>query len=207
MPTLEVALFGTSADPPTAAHQAILEWLAQRFDQVAVWAADNPFKSKQTPLEHRQTMLGLLVKQIQGRFANVYLYPELSDWRTLQTIKLAQVRWPKANLTLVIGTDVVSSMAHWYRVQELLPLVKLLIVARPGVPVQEADQEWLKAHGAKVAIADFSGPQISSTAYRERGNTEGLTPEIVDYIYRQRLYPWANARPIPLLTHHPYPPC
>ena len=40
-----VALFGTSADPPTSGHGAILGWLSQHYDQVAVWAADNPFKS------------------------------------------------------------------------------------------------------------------------------------------------------------------
>lgn len=39
-----VALFGTSADPPTVGHQAILRWLSEHYDQVAVWAADNPFK-------------------------------------------------------------------------------------------------------------------------------------------------------------------
>jgi Cytidylyltransferase-like len=53
---IHTALFGTSADPPTLGHQAILEWLATQFDEVAVWAADNPFKVQQTPLYHRQTM-------------------------------------------------------------------------------------------------------------------------------------------------------
>ncbi|MEM6592470.1 MAG: nicotinic acid mononucleotide adenylyltransferase, partial [Cyanobacteria bacterium P01_C01_bin.73] len=37
-----IALFGTSADPPHQGHQAILTWLARRFNHVAVWAADNP---------------------------------------------------------------------------------------------------------------------------------------------------------------------
>jgi nicotinate-nucleotide adenylyltransferase len=206
MPRPEIALFGTSADPPTAAHQRILEGLALRFDQVAVWAADNPFKPGQTPLEHRQAMLDLLVKQIQGKAANVGLYPELSNWRTRLSVEVARSRWPEANLTLVVGADVVATMSHWYRVQELWPLVKLLIIARSGVPVRAADLAELKAQGARWAIADFTLPQISSTAYRERGNTEGLTPEIVNYIHRQSLYPWANANQIPLPKSLPNPP-
>jgi len=39
----ENCLFGASADPPTAGHQAILSWLSELLrDWVAVWAADNP---------------------------------------------------------------------------------------------------------------------------------------------------------------------
>ena len=31
---VNIALFGTSADPPTSAHQAILNWLAAHYDHV-----------------------------------------------------------------------------------------------------------------------------------------------------------------------------
>jgi nicotinate-nucleotide adenylyltransferase len=61
---VNIALFGTSADPPTSAHQAILNWLSYHYDHVAVWASDNPFKTHQTPLEHRSTMLRLLIEDI-----------------------------------------------------------------------------------------------------------------------------------------------
>ena len=46
---MKIALFGTSADPPTAAHQTILQCLADHYDQVAVWASDNPLKKKTNP--------------------------------------------------------------------------------------------------------------------------------------------------------------
>ncbi len=37
-----IALFGTSADPPTCGHQALLEGLVAMFPKVATWASDNP---------------------------------------------------------------------------------------------------------------------------------------------------------------------
>lgn len=40
----QIALFGTSADPPTSGHQAILLWLSQRFDKVVVWPRIIPLK-------------------------------------------------------------------------------------------------------------------------------------------------------------------
>ena len=48
-----VALFGTSADPPTRGHQALLEGLLQLYPTVATGASDNPLKQHGAPLEQR----------------------------------------------------------------------------------------------------------------------------------------------------------
>ena len=39
-----VALFGTSADPPTMGHRALLLGLRRLYPLVATWASDNPLK-------------------------------------------------------------------------------------------------------------------------------------------------------------------
>ena len=49
----EIALLGTSADPPTLGHQALLEGLLQHFGQVATWASDNPMKRHGAALDQR----------------------------------------------------------------------------------------------------------------------------------------------------------
>jgi nicotinate-nucleotide adenylyltransferase len=203
----QIALFGTSADPPTLAHRAILAWLAERFDLVAVWAADNPFKPQQTPLAHRQQMLQLLVSELPQ--PQVQAYPELSDWRTLHTVERAQQRWPESELTLVIGTDVVAKMPDWYQIQQLLHQAQLLIVQRPDSPLSPTAQEQLQVLGARFKLADFIGPPLSSTALRQHysppenstgeptnedheDHRTGLTPSIAAYIQTEHLYPWAN---------------
>ncbi|MDE5114158.1 MAG: adenylyltransferase/cytidyltransferase family protein, partial [Trichodesmium sp. St15_bin1_1] len=53
----KIALFGTSADPPTVGHKMIIEWLSQNFDKAVVWVSDNPFKYHETSLEQRAIML------------------------------------------------------------------------------------------------------------------------------------------------------
>jgi nicotinate-nucleotide adenylyltransferase len=188
-----IALFGTSADPPTFAHRAILQWLSPQFDQVIVWAADNPFKADQTPLMHRQAMLELLVAEIQISCPNVGHYPELGDSRTLHTVERTHQRWPDSELTLVVGSDVVSKLPHWYRAADLLSQVDLLILYRPGVALVELDLEALRRKGATVKIANFTGPQISSSDYREQGSMAGLTSAISNYIHQQGLYQWAKS--------------
>ncbi|PZD74565.1 Nicotinate-nucleotide adenylyltransferase [Acaryochloris thomasi RCC1774] len=184
---MNIALFGTSADPPTIGHQVVLEWLVQRFDLVAVWASDNPFKGNQTPLEHRQQMLRRLVDQVQ--VPQIQHDPNLSDPRTLNTVNTARLRWPAAQFTLVVGSDVLPTLLHWHRVAELLRLVKILVVPRSGAPLMEATLQALRSQQAEVAIADFLGPDISSSAYRNTGNSAGLPETISTYIQEHDLYP------------------
>lgn len=190
---LNIALFGTSADPPTAGHQAILVWLSQRFDRVAVWAADNPFKSHQTPLLHRMAMLQLLIDDINPPRHNLLLYPELSKPRTIHTLEVAEALWKEANFTLVIGSDLIYQLPNWYQSGALLERVNLLIIPRPGFVPNEMALAELRRMGARLTIADLTGPDTSSTAYREHGDTDALTPPIEAYIHREQLYPCQNA--------------
>ncbi len=185
----QVALFGTSADPPTTGHRAIVEWLAPRFDEVAIWAADNPFKLGQTPLVHRQAMLALLLESVRQQYSNVQLCPHLSDGRSLHSVHLAQQDWPRAQLVLVVGSDVLHSLPTWYRIEALLKAVHLQIVPRPGFPVSGADLNTLKTLGANLTVAaDFVGPDVSSTEYRQKKAEDVMIPAIASYIHQHNLY-------------------
>ncbi|GAB4150950.1 MAG: nicotinate-nucleotide adenylyltransferase [Cyanobacteria bacterium J069] len=185
---MHIALFGTSADPPTKAHQDILVWLAEQFDEVAVWASNNPFKSHQTPLEHRTAMLRLMVAEIRPIRRNLHVYPDLSHPRALVTVNRARRRWKQATFTLVVGSDLVAQLPKWYRVEALLRDVDLLVVPRPGYPLRDADLEPLRQLGATVAIAPHQGIPASSTAYRTERDPHLLIPPIEAYIHQQRLY-------------------
>ncbi|MDJ0735299.1 MAG: nicotinate-nucleotide adenylyltransferase [Nostocaceae cyanobacterium] len=191
---MRIALFGMSADPPTAGHQAIIKWLSQYYDRVVVWAANNPFKSQQTPLEHRVVMLRLLICDINIPTDNITLEQELSSYRTLETLEKAKQRWGgNTEFTLVVGSDLLTQLPRWYRIQDLLQQVQLLVVPRPGYPINDASLEKIKQLGGKIAIANLVGLDVSSTAYRKSGDGETLTPLVIDYIHQQHLYQWQDA--------------
>ncbi|WP_026732845.1 nicotinate-nucleotide adenylyltransferase [Fischerella sp. PCC 9605] len=191
---MRIALFGTSADPPTAGHQAIIKWLSQRYDRVVVWAADNPFKSHQTPLEHRVAMLRLLIADIDSPSHNISLEQELSSLRTLETLDKAKQRWgEETEFTLVVGSDLLTQLSRWYRVEDLLQQVQLLVVPRPGYVIDQSSLQAAENLGAKIAIAQLNAPDVSSTAYREHGDAETLTPPVIDYIHQQHLYKCQDA--------------
>jgi nicotinate-nucleotide adenylyltransferase len=134
-------------------------------------------------------MLQLLISDINPSRHNIQLYPELSHSRTLHTLEVARHLWQDPTFTLVIGSDLIYQLPSWYRVEELLAQVNLLVIPRPGYPLTEPILAELRRRGAKVAIADLTGPDVSSTDYREHGHSTALTPPVEAYIHREQLYP------------------
>ncbi|WP_019504621.1 nicotinate-nucleotide adenylyltransferase [Pleurocapsa sp. PCC 7319] len=185
----EIALFGTSADPPTVGHQTILHWLSQHYDLVVVWASDNPFKQHQTSLKDRTEMLRLAIADINPIQNKINLHPELSDRRTLVTVNKAREIWGKeAESSLVIGSDILQQITSWYRIEELLKLVKVLVVPRLGYSIRQQSLESLAQIGGKCAIATLNAPKVSSSTYRLQKDRSLITPAVNNYILQNNLY-------------------
>ena len=194
---MNIALFGTSADPPTIGHGAILQYLSQNFDYVAVWAAENPFKPQQTPLEQRHQMLHLLIDDQTIDRSRLQIHPELSHRRTWHTLEKAQHDWPEAGFTLVIGADLVPQISRWYRAKELLNAVKLLVVPRQGYHLQEAALQSIRDLGTDITIGQITPPKVASSEYRKQGpqRRHHISPTIQAYIDREQLYAWQADSP------------
>jgi len=215
---MNIALFGTSADPPTVGHQQILVGLATQFDRVVVWASDNPFKHHGASLNDRAGMLSLVVAEANailrssgasGGLPNALTAPltntstaplaalpnppiqlrsELSHRQTIVTVEQARQHWPDAEFTLVIGSDLVTQLPRWYRSQDLLSQVKLLIIPRPDFPITDSALEPLRDLGTQATIAHWQGLPVSSTAFREAGSTTSITPAVHSFIRQNQLY-------------------
>jgi nicotinate-nucleotide adenylyltransferase len=186
---MKIALFGTSADPPTIAHQKIINWLADKFDAVAVWAADNPFKLHGATLEQRSQMLELLIAEMQLPLnQKAKVYRELSSQRTLESLITARSIWPDSEFTLTVGADLITQLPQWYRVSELLNQVELLIVPRTGNQIEPIDLQRLTDLGATILIAPLSTPAISSTTIRTSRSIVGMTPSVATYTQHHHLY-------------------
>ncbi len=184
---MKIALFGTSADPPTLAHQKIMHWLSESFPLVAVWAADNPDKVHEATLGQRARMLELLVADLNH--PQVRVYQELSHRYTYKTLNFAQQLWPTAEFSLVIGGDLVSQIERWQGGIELIRQVELLVVPRPGWSIQPESLRRLAELGGRVQlVTDLKTPPVSSTAIRQHHDLYGLTPAVAAYIDRLDLY-------------------
>ena len=114
----------------------------------------------------------------------------------MENVEKARKYWgTQVDLTLVIGSDLIGQMPRWYQIDKLLKQVQLLVVPRPTYEIDETGLDELRKLGAKIAIADLKAPAVSSTAYRENGDTEAITPPVEDYIHQEQLYACQDAAP------------
>ena len=181
-----LALFGTSADPPTRGHRALLEGLLGLFPQVVTWASDNPLKSHGAPLEVRTALLAALVAAIDD--PRLSLEQGLSSPWAVETLERARARWPRQEVVFVVGSDLVGQIHRWKRADELLRGCRLGIACRQGWPLQEADLERLRALGAQVDVLPLTIPATASSRIRERPDPDQVPPELWPVLLEHNLY-------------------
>ena len=160
-----VALFGTSADPPTLGHRELLLGLRRLYPLVATWASDNPLKQHTAPLELRQRLLAAVVRAIGD--PELQLVQELSSPWAVETLDRATQLWPDRPLVFVIGSDLVRQLPRWREAQRLLAICRLAIAPRAGWSVEPADLAQLRQLGATLEVLPLRIPATASSALRE----------------------------------------
>ena len=187
-----IALFGTSADPPTLGHQALLKELTTIFPKVITWASDNPDKHHQIPLTKRTQLLRILVEKISH--PKLELVQELSSPRTIHTLKKALKLWPEASFSFVIGSDLTVEIPKWLNAQSILNRTKIAIAIRDGWPINDNQIEEIKKLGGEIELLPFNIPESSSSKFREKPQA-GLVPsELVPTLLEENLYGLADPR-------------
>ena len=181
-----IALFGTSADPPTLGHQALLRELTKIFPKVITWASDNPDKKHHIPLIKRAELLRILVKKISH--PKLELVQELSNPRTIHTIKKALQLWPEANFSFVIGSDLAIQVPKWLNAKSILNKTKIAIVIRDGWPIRDQQIDEIQRLGGEVELLPLSIPKSSSSKFREKPQERLVPSELVPTLLAENLY-------------------
>ena len=181
-----LALFGTSADPPTAGHRALLAGLADTYGQVATWASDNPFKQHGASLPQRAALLQRLVDDLADPRIN--LKQELSSPRALTTLERAETLWPGRELVFVVGGDLAAQVPRWYRADELLRRCRLAVVPRQGFTLEAGALETLRRLGGRPELLDLPIPATASSAVRAQPDPAQLPAAVWDELLKHNLY-------------------
>ena len=187
-----IALFDTSADPPTLGHEALLSELTKIFPKVITWASDNPDKKHQIPLRKRTQLLRILVKKISH--PKLELVQELSSPRTIHTLKKAFQLWPEANFSFVIGSDLAVQVPKWLNAKSIFNKATIAIAMRDGWPISDQQLEEIKKLGGEIDLLPFHIPKSSSSKFRERPQESLVPQELVPLLLEENLYDLANNR-------------
>ena len=187
-----IALFGTSADPPTLGHQALLKELIKLFPKVITWASDNPDKKHEIPLLKRTQLLRILVKKISH--PKLELVQELSSPRTIHTLKKAFQLWPEASFSFVIGSDLAVQVPKWLNAKSILKKATIAIAIRDGWPISDQQLEEIKKLGGEIDLLPFHIPKSSSSKFRKRPQELLVPQELVPLLLEENLYGLSDNR-------------
>ena len=185
-----IALFGTSADPPTLGHEALLSELTKTYPKVITWASDNPDKKHKIPLLKRAKLLRILVKKISH--PKLELVQELSSPRTIHTLKKALQLWPEASFSFVIGSDLAIQVPKWLNARSILNKTKIAIAMRDGWPISDKQLEEIKKLGGKIELLPFKIPESSSSKFRKSPQEFLVPEEIIPLLLAENLYGLAD---------------
>ncbi len=181
-----IALFGTSADPPTLGHRALLEGLLTLYPQVATWASDNPLKQHAAPLPLRSALLAALVQAIED--PRLEHRQELSSPFTVETLERAAEHWPGRTLVFVCGSDLVPQIPRWRAAEAVLARARLAIAPRQGWPLNPHDLEALRLRGARIDPLPLWIPATASSEVRHVADPSQVPPELWPLLQQHNLY-------------------
>jgi nicotinate-nucleotide adenylyltransferase len=191
---MKVGLFGGSFNPPHVAHLIVAETVREQFafNQILWMPALIPPHKRESRLasaEHRLEMTRLATAS-NPAFAVSDLELRRSGLSyTADTIRTLQETNPSIAYSLIVGGDSFRGFTSWYRPQEILERVPLIVYERG----EDAQTEIEASFGGRVCFAAAPLLAISSTDIRERCATghsiRYLVPEPVrEYIEAHGLY-------------------
>ncbi len=195
--SLSIGLYGGSFDPIHIGHlRTALEVKQQlNLDELRFIPTGNPPHRSRAKVDavHRLAMLELAIAEAPGLVIDRREIDAQKPSYTFETLQSIQNDYPQAELTLIIGTDQFSVFDTWHRWQELLQLVQVAVMERPGESLSGVAQEILQDESANVTLCPVTQLDISSTRIRrelQQGtDIQFLVPYAVrDYINQHRLY-------------------
>ena len=179
-----VALLGTSADPPTRGHQALLEGSSTI---TSLWSPGQAQPDGGTvPLDLRCRMLTALVDQINH--ARLNLVQDLSSPHTITTLKRAAQLWPDQKLVFVVGSDLAEQIPRWKQTELWLPHCRLAIAPRYGWALNATALNQLKSLGARVDVLELDLPAAASSKLRLKPDPTQVPESIWPLLLQHNLY-------------------
>lgn len=180
---MKVALIGGSFDPIHKGHIQVAKHVLKNSDAEEIWlipSKDTPLKErKQSAFSHRFNMCKLAAKP----YRNIHVCAIENEFQgksyTIQTVKALKNRYPEHEFSWIIGTDQLKQLDKWKDIDELLKLVKMIVVDRD---IEEVVSTY------PVEYLRMPLYKISSTEIRNGKQMYELDDAVRNYIGKHHLY-------------------
>ena len=181
-----IALFGTSADPPTIGHKKILEELSKIYTFTISYVSNNPNKKHKENLSIRSHLLKTLVEDLNN--SKIVFNQRVSSQWTINSIKKCKKIYECNNLDFVMGSDLIKDVFYWKNFDKIIKEVSFFIIIRKGYPVEPNTLKMLGTYKVKFKISTVEIPNLSSSKFRSHFNYSDLPAPLIDIIKKNNLY-------------------
>ncbi len=192
LPLRRVGLFGGTFDPPHVGHlvTAVNVRHALDLDVVVMMVANVPWQKEGsraiTPAPDRLAMVDAAVRDVRGLIPGRQEIDHGGPSYTADTLSVLAADHPGAEFFTIIGDDAAAGLRTWTRWEEVVERSQLVVVDRPGEPVDLIDDiDWIRVEVPRL--------EVSSTDLRARF-TDGrpldylVTQPVLDVIRERGLY-------------------
>ena len=128
-----LALFGTSADPPTIGHKKILEELSKIYAFTISYVINNPKKKHKEEISIRSKLLKILIEDLDN--PKLLFNQSITSQWAIESIKKCKEIYKFNNLDFVIGSDLIKEIFYWKNFDKIILEVSFFIILREGYPV------------------------------------------------------------------------
>jgi len=181
-----IALFGTSADPPTIGHEEILEELSKIYTFTICYVSNNPIKKHKEDISIRSKLLKILINNLDN--PKILFNQSVTSQWALESIKKCKKIYEFNNLDFVIGSDLIQDIFYWKNFNQIIQEVSFFIILREGYPVESNTLKMLKTYNVKFKISSIKIPNISSSKFRLNFNYSNLPTSLIDFVKKNNLY-------------------
>ena len=181
-----IALFGTSADPPTIGHKKILEELSKIYAFTISYVSNNPQKKHIEDISIRSHLLKTLIDDLDN--PKILFNQKISSQWAVESIKKCKEIYKFNNLDFVIGSDLIKDIFSWKDFDEIVKEVCFFIILRKGYPVESITLKMLKTYNVKYRISSINTPNISSSKLRSNFNFSNIPISLIDIIKKNNFY-------------------
>ena len=181
-----IALFGTSADPPTIGHEEILEELSKIYTFTICYVSNNPIKKHKEDISIRSKLLKILINNLDN--PKILFNQSVTSKWALESIKKCKKIYEFNNLDFVIGSDLIQDIFYWKNFNQIIQEVSFFIILREGYPVESNTLKMLKTYNVKFKISSIKIPNISSSKFRLNFNYSNLPTSLIDFVKKNNLY-------------------
>jgi nicotinate-nucleotide adenylyltransferase len=165
---MKLGVFGGTFDPPHVGHLIVAEDVAAGLglDRVIfVPTGMHPLKGERvvTPADLRVQMIEAATSGSELFVVDDREIHRTGPSYTIDTIHELKEENPEAELYLLVGSDILSEIHLWYRIEELAQSARVVVMSRAG-----ADADPGSIAGVELLSVGVTSVAISSSDIRDR---------------------------------------